>query len=87
VPQIELRTGSGRAVTTRESIVHATVNRTPSLLFPGGEARFDASFESCSDGPPVQAARVRLPGGAGELAATMGLIHPCGGRISVSGVD
>jgi hypothetical protein len=86
-PRVGLRTASGRAVTTRQSIVHATVNRTPSLLFPGSGARFDASFESCSDGPPVQAARVRLPGGTGALVATMGLIHPCDGRISVSGVD
>jgi Protein of unknown function (DUF4232) len=86
-PHVTLAGAAGTPLPT-----HQTTQRDGvpigSLLFPGQDASFDVSFDTCAKSPAATGLRIALTTGATFTtppSIRRGPIRPCGGRLTVSG--
>jgi Protein of unknown function (DUF4232) len=86
-PRVTLADAAGRPLPTHQMTQRDLVP-VGSLLFPGENASFDVSLDTCASSPAAPILRVRLTTGASFTtppSARRRPIRPCGGRLTVTG--
>jgi hypothetical protein len=86
-PQVALSDAAGMLLPTHQTTQRDVVP-IGSLLFPGSNASFDVSFDTCARSPAATILHVGLTTGASFTTSPTtrrGPIRPCGGRLTVTG--